>query len=146
VTNLSIALAKNKLIEADEAKKATVAKMKNRNSGSKEIKNPTAAVGKSERHDTITQIVQDSGFTADVAPKKGSDEIIPQADFADTYTKKMAHGQSAGTGKGENEKSPKGVGSTSMKPNQTTKLKQVKNEIKGTDDDGSQKVFTIPQA
>lgn len=33
-----------------------------------------------------------------------------------------------------------------MTPNQTTKLKQIKNEIKGTDDDGSQKVFTIPQA
>jgi hypothetical protein len=146
VTNLSIALAQGKLIEADEVKKATIAKMKNRNRGTKEIKNPTAAVKKSERHDQITQIVQDSGFTADVAPKKGSDEIIPQADFADTYTKKMDHGQSAGMGKGENEKSPKATGSTSMTPNQTTKLKQVKNEIKGTDDDGSQKVFTIPQA
>ncbi len=146
MTNLSIALAQGKLIEADEAKKATVAKLKHRNHGSKEIKNPTAAVAKSERHDNITQIVQDSKFTADVAPAKSAGDIVPQADFADTYTKKMAHGQTAGTGKGENEKSPKGVGSTSMKPNQTTKLKQVKNEIKGTDDDGSQKVFTIPQA
>ncbi len=146
MTNLSIELAQGKLREADEVKKATVAKMKNRNRGTKEIKNPSAAVKKSERHDQITQIVQDSGFTADVAPKKGSDEIIPQADFADTYTKKMDHGQSAGMGKGENEKSPKGIGTKGMTPNQTTKLKQVKNEIKGTDDDGSQKVFTIPQA
>jgi len=146
VTNLSIMLAQEKLIEADEVKKATVAKMKNRNRGSKEIKNPTAAVKKSERHDAITQIVQDGGFTADVAPAKGAGDIVPQADFADTYTKKMDHGQSAGMGKGENEKSPKGVGTTGMKPNQTTKLKQIKNEIKGTDDDGSQKVFTIPQA
>lgn len=146
MTNLSIALAQSKLMEADEVKKASIAKMKHRNRGSKEIKNPTAAVAKSEKHDTITQIVQDSGFTADVAPAKGVGDIVPQADFADTYTKKMAHGQTAGMGKGENEKSPKGIGTTGMKPNQTTKLKQIKNEIKGTDDDGSQKVFTIPQA
>ena len=133
-------------MEADEVKKASIAKLKHRNKGSKEIKNPTAAVKKSERHDEITQIVQDSKFTSDVAPAKGDDNIVPQADFADTYTKKMAHGQTAAIGKGENEKSPKGTGSTSMTPNQTTNLKQIKNEIKGTDDDGSQKVFTIPQA
>ena len=146
MANLSIALSKSKLMEADEVKKASIAKLKHRNKGSKEIKNPTAAVKKSERHDEITQIVQDSKFTSDVAPAKGDDNIVPQADFADTYTKKMAHGQTAAIGKGENEKSPKGTGSTSMTPNQTTNLKQIKNEIKGTDDDGSQKVFTIPQA
>jgi hypothetical protein len=147
VVNLSIALAKQKLIEADEVRKATVAKMKHNNRGTKEIKNPTSAVAKSERHDKITQIVQDSGFTADVAPKKGDDNPVPQADFADTYTKKMPHGQSGGTGgNGENQKSPKGVGTTGMKPNQTTKLKKITGEIKGTDDDRSQKVFTIPQA
>jgi hypothetical protein len=146
VTNLSIALAQSKLMEADEVKKASIAKMKHRNKGSKEIKNPTAAVKKSERHDSITQIVQDPKFTSDVAPAKPDGDIVPQADFADTYTKKMDHGQTAGMGKGENEKSPKGVGTTGMKPNQTTNLKQIKNEIKGTDDDGSQKVFTIPQA
>lgn len=147
MTNLSIALAKEKLIEADEVKKATAAKMKHRNRGTKEIKNPTAAVAKSERHDAVTQIVQDSGFTADVAPKKGDDNLVPQADFADTYTKTMPHGQTGGTGNnGENQKSPKGIGTTGMTPNQTTNLKQVKNEIKGTEDDGNQKVFTIPQA
>lgn len=146
MTNLSIQLAQEKLLEAEEVKKATVAKMKHRNRGSKEIKNPTAAVKKSERHDQITQIVQDGKFTADVAPAKGNDDIVPQADFADSYTQKMPHGQTAGMGKGENEKSPKGVGTTGMTPNQTTKLKQVNNEIKGTDDDGNQKVFTIPQA
>ena len=147
MANLSIILAQEKLIEADEVKKATVAKMKDRNRGTKEIKNPTAAVAKSERHDNITQIVHDSNFTADVAPKKGDDNLVPQADFADTYTKVMPHGQTGGMGsKGENQKSPKGVGTKGMNPNQTTKLKQVKNEIKGTDDDGSQKVFTIPQA
>lgn len=141
-----MALAKAKLIEADEVKKASVAKMKHRNRGTSEIKNPTAAVGRSERHDAITQIVQDSGFTADVAPAKGDDNLVPQADFADTYTKTMPHGQTAAIGNGENEKSPKGVGTTSMTPNQTTKLKAVTGEIKHTEDDGSPKVFTIPQA
>ncbi len=146
MTQLSMALAKAKLIEAEEVKKATVAKMKHRNRGSSEIKNPTAAVARSERHDAITQIVQDGGFTADVAPAKGSDDIVPQADFADTYTKTMPHGQTAAIGKGENEKSPKGVGTTSMKPNQTTNLRQVSGEIKHTEDDGDPKVFNIPQA
>ena len=147
MTQLSMALAQSKLIEADEVKKASVVKMKNRNSGSKEIKDPTAAVARSERQDAITQIVQDSGFTADVAPKSGDDNIVPQADFADTYTKVMPHGQTAGDGKnGENQKSPKGVGTKSMKPNQTTKLKSVSNNIKRTEDDGDPKVFSIPQA
>jgi hypothetical protein len=147
VTNLSIELAKQRLIEADEAKKASVAKMKHRNRGTSEIKNPTAAVKRSERHDAITQIVQDSGFTADVAPKSNSDDIVPQADYADSYTKTMPHGMSAGMGgNGENQKSPKATGTSNMTPNQTTKLRGIKGEVKHTEDDGSQKTFTIPQA
>ena len=149
---LSIELVRAKLMEADEVKKATVAKMKKADSGTKEIKNPTAGLGRSERHDSITQVVQDGGFTADVSPgrKDLSDDIVPQADFADTYTKQMPHGQTAAIGSGENEKSPKGVGTTSMTPNQTTKLKEVpggmRAGVKGTEDDGNQKVFSIPQA
>jgi phosphotransferase system IIB component len=147
VTRLSMTLAKTKLIEADEAKKASVAKLNHRNRGSQVIKNPTAAVARSERKDTITQIVQDGGFTADPAPKKGDDNTVPQADFADTYTNKMPHGQSAGNGaNGENQKSPKSVGTKSMTPNQSTKLKSVNTKVKRVEDDGNPKVFTIPQA
>ena len=146
MTNLSIELVKSRLIEADEVKKAAVAKMKKADSGTQEIKDPTAGLARSERHDAITQIVQDGSFTADVAPAGGSDDLVPQADFADTYTQKMPHGQTAGMGKGENEKSPKGVGTTGMTPNQTTNLRQISGEIKHTEDDGDQKVFTIPQA
>ena len=64
MTNLSVKLAKARLLEADEVKKATAAKLKNRNSGKKEIKSPTAGLGRSERFDNITQIVQDGKFTA----------------------------------------------------------------------------------
>ena len=154
VTTLSIELVRAKLMEADEVKKATVAKMKKADSGTKEIKNPTAGLGRSERHDSITQVVQDGGFTADVTPgrKDLSDDIVPQADFADSYTKEMPHGKTGGMGSnGENQKSPKGVGTEGMTPNQTTKLRQipgghVQQGIKHTEDDGNQKVFTIPQA
>ena len=146
MTNLSVELVKARLLEADEVKKASVAKLKLRNRQRKEISNPTAGLARSERHDGITQIVQDGKFTADVAPAKGDDNPVPQADFAGTYTEKMPHGMTAGMGKGENEKSPKAVGTTGMTPNQTTKLRQVGPSVKHTEDDGNQDIFQIPQA
>jgi len=149
VNRLSVELVQSKLMEADEVKKAAVAKLKLRNKGKKEIKNPTSAVSRSERHDQITQIVQDPKFTADVATPKDND-LFPQADFAEKYTDSMPHGKTAGMGsKGENQKSPKITSSVGMKPNQTTKLKQVGDnwgKVANTEDDGNQDIFTIPQA
>ncbi len=150
MTNLSVELARARLQEADEVKKAAVAKLKNRNSGKKEIKNPTAGLGRSERFDQLTQVVQDGKFTVDVAPKGGDENLVPQADFAEKYTDTMATGKTGGMGgSGENQKSPKGIGVTGMTPNQTTNLKQVGNQwgkVAKTEDDGEQKTFTIPQA
>lgn len=148
MNRLSVELVQSKLIEADEVKKTTAAKLNLRNKGKKEIKNPTAAVERSKRSDTITQIVQDPKFNVDVAPKNNK-ELFPQADYAETYTDSMPHGQTAGMGKGENQKSPKITSAKGSTPNQTTKLKQVGDQwgkVAKTEDDGNQNVFTIPQA
>ncbi len=81
------------------------------------------------------------------AEQKGSGQAIPTADFADTYTKKMPHGnKTLNAGATENQKSPKMPKSKSDKPNQETKLSLVKNPIKNTEDDGDQKADFIPTA
>lgn len=146
---LTVQLVQERLLKEDEVVKATAAKMKYRNKGTQEIKNPTAGLDRSRKFDNITQIVQDDNFTADAKPKDSGD-FIPTADFAEKYTDSMPHGQAGGTGKGENTKSSKSAGATSMKPNQDTKLKEVPGGysagVKGTEDDGTQKAFSIPQA
>ena len=147
--NLSVKLIKEKLQEANELKKASAEKMKLRNTKSKEISNPTAAVSRSERFDNITQIVHDGKFSSDIKPKTGNMDLVPQADFAGEYTEKMPHGLSGGMGKGENEKSPKANKSTSMKPNQITNLKKVGNDwgkVAKTEDDGSKETYRLPAA
>lgn len=147
--NLSVKLIKEKLREADEVKKASAEKMKMRNSKSKKIENPNAAVSRSERFDTIKQVEQDKKFTSDIAPKASKMDIVPQADFAGNYTEKMPHGQSAGMGKGENDKSPKITKSTTMNPNQTSKFKKVGNDwgkVTKTEDDGSKETYRLPAA
>lgn len=148
MNQLSVKLVQSKLLEADEVKKATAAKLKLRNKGKKEIKNPSSAVERSRRSDKITQIVQDPKFNVDVAPKNNKD-LFPQADFAEKYTDSMPHGQTGGMGKGENEKSPKITSAKGSTPNQTTNLKQVGDQwgkVANTEDDGNQDIFTIPQA
>ena len=136
MTNLTVELVQQKLLEKDEMKKVSYKKQqlsKHRKSKEvKDIKDPSTKLTK------ITQVVtpKEEGQKED----KGKN-IIPQADFAHTYTDKMPHGMGPGTGgKGKNQKSPKvGKKTTSMKPNQETKLKQVKDTIKGTEDGGGDK-------
>ncbi len=145
MAQLSVELVKDRLLKEDEVKKANVAKLKLSKNRSGEIKNPMAGQKRSERYDKLTQVVQDPNFTADIAPKTTAD-FIPTADYAKTYTDTMPHGQTAGMGKkGENQKSPKVVSATGMKPNQATKLKEIPGAVQGTEDDDS-KIFTFTQA
>lgn len=148
MTRLSVELVKDRLLKEDEVKKAQVAKLKlSSNRKSKEIKNPTAGQKRSERFDTLTQVVQDPNFTADVPPKNTKD-FIPTAQYAKDYTDNMPHGSTSGTGigkKGENQKSPKIMSTKGMKPNQATKLKEIPGAVQGTEDDDS-KIFAFTQA
>lgn len=145
MTQLSVELVKDRLLKEDEVKKANVAKLKLSKNRSGEIKNPMAGQKRSERFDKLTQVVQDPNFTADIAPKITKD-FIPTADYAKNYTDTMPHGQTAGMGKkGENQKSPKVVSATGMKPNQATKLKEIPGAVQGTEDDDS-KIFSFTQA
>ena len=146
MVQLSVELVKDRLLKEDEVKKATAAKLKlSTHRKSNEIKNPLAGQKRSERFDKLTQVVQDPKYTADVTPKDTKD-MIPTADFAKTYTDQMPHGMTGGIGnKGENQKSPKVMSATSMKPNQTTKQKEIRGTVQNTEDDDG-KIFTFTQA
>jgi hypothetical protein len=146
VSKLSLQLIKDRLLEADEVKKTKVEKLTLRNKSTRPIKKPMDALSRSEKFDDIEQVVQDSKFTANVAPKDSGD-LFPEADFADTYTKKMAHGQAGGYGKGENEGSPKVISADAMNPNQAPahdKVKKTLQQDKMSSD--SDEIFQIPQA
>ena len=104
------------------------------------------ALKRSEKFDDIEQVVQDSTFTANVKPKETGD-LVPQADFADSYTKKMEHGQAGGFGKGADGKNPKVISADSMTPNQApahNKVSSTLDQGKMASDDDS--IFEIPQA
>lgn len=141
MTNLTVELVQQKLLEKDEMKKVSYKKQqlsKHRKSKEvKDIKDPSSKLTK------ITQVTtpKEEGQKED----KGKN-LMPQSKFAHEYTDKMPHGMGPGTGgKGKGQKSPKLGGKTkSMKPNQQTKLKQVKDTIKGTEDGGGDKKAMTP--
>lgn len=146
MSKLSLQLIKDRLLEADEVKKTKVEKLTLRNKKRRPIKNSMDALKRSEKFDNIDQVNQDSTFTANVKPKD-SKELMPQSDFADTYTKKMPHGQAGGYGKGENAGSPKIISADTMTPNQSPSHDKVKNTLQ-TDQmqSDSDEIFQIPQA
>lgn len=143
MTRLTVELAQAMLLEADEVKKATAEKMKKPS-----VKKGERKAGKDPALSRTTIKQVEVPKTSMPAGKEGSSGI-PQADYAKSYTDKMKHGNDTMLTKGgqnQNQKSPKMPKSKSDKPNQETQLKLVKNPIKGTDDDGSQKANFIPQA
>lgn len=139
---ISIKDAINNLLKEEEVKKAKAAKLELRNRRSRQV---GTISDPSKKTTKIPQVTVDGKFTSDLEPKKTSD-LIPTADYAGLYTDKMAHGVAGGTGKGENQKSPKTPGVKSMSPSQKTKTKEVKgisDKKTASDDD---KIFNIPQA
>ena len=142
MTTLTVELVQQKLLEKDEMKKVSYEKQKlSKHRKSKKVGTPKDPSTK------MTKITQVTTPKEEGAKEDKGKPVIPQADFADTYVRKMPHGMGPGTGgKGSNQKSPnlasKGAKTTSMTPNQKTNLKQVKNAIKDTDDDGNQKAMT----
>ncbi len=142
VSKLTVDLIQSRLIEADEMKKVTAQKLK-----VEKARKPREVGSIKDFSTNLTKIKQvevpkSEGKTSD----KDSNSIIPQADFASTYTDKMPHGQGPGGGKGTNQKSGKAPSATSMKPNQQSKMKEIKGSIKRTDADGSQSAMALPQA
>ncbi len=141
MSKLTIELVKQSLQEKDEMKKVTAQKLKlSKHRKHQEVKNLKDPSNKLTKIAQI-EVPKEEGKKSD---KSGS--FIPQAKFAHEYTDKMPHGKAPGTGKGENEKSPKGASAKSDTPNQQTKLKVVKNTIKNTEDDGDQKAAALPTA
>jgi len=132
-------------MEEDQVVNAKAAKMKlsaNHKGGERKVgKDPALSMTK------IKQV--DVPNTKMPPEQKGTGQAIPTADFADTYTKKMPHGNStvltAGS-QNQNQKSPPMPKAKSDRPNQETKLTPVKNAIHGTEDDGDQRADFIPQA
>ena len=126
------------LVEEDQIKKAKAEKMKqSSHKGMKEVgkpKDPASA------KTSIKQIEVPKDSSAGKGADKGGKTGIPQADYASKYVDSTPH---MGMSSAKNEGSPALPSVDSMTPNQTTKMKDVKNAVRNTADDNPAKT-SIP--
>jgi hypothetical protein len=142
VSKLTVDLIQSRLLEADEMKKVTAQKLK-----VEKARKPREVGNIKDLSNNLTKIKQvevpkDEGKVSD----SSTQSLIPQAEYAFTYTEKMPTGQAGGDGKDKKDKAVKSPTTTSLTPNQQSKMKEVTGSIKGTDDDGKQPAMALPQA
>ncbi len=142
MSKLTVDLIQSRLLEADEMKKVTAQKLK-----VEKARKPREVGNIKDLSNNLTTIKQ---VEIPKAEGKVSDSktanLIPQADYAFTYTEKMPTGQAGGDGKDKKDKSMKSPKTTSLKPNQQSNMKEIKGSVKGTEDDGNQAAMAPPQA
>lgn len=142
MSKLTVELIQSRLLEADEMKKVTAQKLK-----VEKARKPHEVGNIRDFSTNLTKIKQVEVPNAEgKASDKDPGSMIPQADYASTYTDKMPTGQAGGDGKDKKDKAMKAPSTTSLKPNQQSKMKEIKGSIKGTDDDGKQAAMALPQA
>ena len=142
MSKLTVDLIQSRLLEADEMKKVTAQKLK-----VEKARKPQEVGNIKDLSTNLTKIKQVEVPKAEgKASGKDTGSVIPQADFAHTYTEKMPTGQAGGDGKDKKDKAVKTPSTTSLKPNQQSKMKEIKGSVKGTDDDGKQAAAALPQA
>lgn len=134
---LSVATVQKRLLETEEVK-AKYETMKMRKSGMREVGKP------SDPSTKITKIEQvNANGLQDVSDVKGK-PFVHQAELAPKYTDKMPHGVFRATD--ANEGGPKTPSVEKSKPNQTTKLKQVKPDSGKLTKEGKNSKSFWPQA
>ncbi len=142
MSKLTVDLIQSRLLEADEMKKVTAQKLK-----VEKARKPHEVGNIKDLSTNLTKIKQVEVPKGEgKATSKDSGSVIPQSDFAFTYTEKMPTGQAGGDGKDKKDKAVKSPSAKSLKPNQQSKMKEIKGSVKGTDDDGSQPAMALPQA
>lgn len=142
MSKLTVDLIQSRLLEAEEMKKVTAQKLK-----VEKARKPREVGNIKDLSTNLTQIKQVEVPKGEgKASGKDTGSMIPQADFAHTYTDKMPHGQAPADGKDKKDKALKVAKTTSLKPNQQSKMKEIKGSVKGTDDDGKQTAMALPTA
>ncbi len=142
MSKLTVDLIQSRLIEADELQKVSVQKLK-----VEKARKPREVGNIKDFSGNLTKIKQ-----VEVPSPEGkisdsnTTSLIPQAEYAFTYTASMPTGQAGGDGKDKKDKAVKSPKTTSLKPNQQSKMKEIKGSIKGTEDDGKQPAAALPPA